>query len=242
MNRKRKYLPWLVVLLAAIACVALLKPSLPLSLLQRVKGRKSIAQRLQDFGPVARERLQPHFERAGVRYPPAAVTVVGFKEERRLEVYAGNEGGMRFIRSWPILAASGRAGPKLVEGDQQVPEGVYPIESLNPNSLFHVALRVGYPNRFDREMARQDGRHQLGGDIMIHGSSVSVGCLAMGDEVAEELFVLAADTGLSNLTVVLCPADFRDGRSRSLPVESPAWTPSLYAELHRALAGLPRAN
>lgn len=74
------------------------------------------------------------------------------------------------IKSYPILAASGSIGPKLRESDMQVPEGVYQIESLNPNSQFHLSLRVNYPNEFDREQARIDGRAQLGGDIMIHGS------------------------------------------------------------------------
>ena len=44
---------------------------------------------------------------------------------------------------------------------------------------------------------------------MIHGSSVSVGCLAMGDPAIEELFVLAAETGLENIKVILSPVDFR---------------------------------
>ena len=44
---------------------------------------------------------------------------------------------------------------------------------------------------------------------MIHGNAVSIGCLAMGNSGAEDLFVLAADTGLKNITVVLSPFDFR---------------------------------
>ena len=74
------------------------------------------------------------------------------------------------LARYPIRAASGALGPKLREGDRQVPEGVYDIESLNPNSRFHVALRVGYPNAFDRQMAGREGRTALGGDIMIRAS------------------------------------------------------------------------
>lgn len=44
---------------------------------------------------------------------------------------------------------------------------------------------------------------------MIHGNAVSIGCLAMGDTAAEELFVLAARTGLRNIQVILSPIDFR---------------------------------
>ena len=78
--------------------------------------------------------------------------------ERRLEILApDNTGSNHWVRSYPILAASGGPGPKLQEGDGQIPEGIYPIELLNPNSLYHVSLRVGYPNALDRTMAARDG-------------------------------------------------------------------------------------
>jgi len=177
---------------------------------------------------------------AGVPYPPGRVVLVGLKLERRLEVYApGDDGAMRFIRSYPIVAASGRLGPKLANGDRQVPEGVYDVPSLNPNSAFHLSLRVGYPNAFDREMARRDGRTDLGGDIMIHGGDASIGCLAMGDAAAEDLFVLAAEAGRQNVRVLLSPVDFR---RRELPTDrpaAPAWVEQLYADLRRELAHLP---
>jgi len=124
-----------------------------------IAGKKTVADRVVEFGPAVRPRLSPHFDRAGVAYPPARVTLVGLKSEKRVDVHAaGGDGATRFIRSYPILAASGRPGPKLKRGDRQVPEGVYAIESLNPNSRFHLALRVGYPNAFDREMGALDGR------------------------------------------------------------------------------------
>src|SRR5436190_17143820 len=108
---------------------------------------KTIEDRVQQFGPVARKRLKPFFEQAG--YPPEQLVFVGLKAERVLQVYAKNGiNGYRFLRSYPILAASGGPGPKLREGDLQVPEGIYPVESLNPNSRFHLSLRIGYPNAF----------------------------------------------------------------------------------------------
>ena len=198
-------------------------------------GRKSVADRVAEFGPDARARWAPHFDRAGVTYPPVGATLVGLKSEKRLDVYArGADGATRFIRSSPILAASGRLGPKLKRGDRQVPEGIYAIESLNPNSRFHLALRVGYPNAFDREMAALDGRTDLGSDIMIHGKSASVGCLAMGDEAAEDLFVLAAETGIANIRLVLTPS-----YDPSPSPELATWTPRLYERLRMELATLP---
>jgi murein L,D-transpeptidase YafK len=155
---------------------------------------------------------------------------------------AGGDGKFKFIRSYPVVKASGELGPKLQEGDGQVPEGLYKIESLNPNSRFHLSLRVDYPNAFDRAMGKKDGRTELGGDIMIHGSNASIGCLAMGDEAAEDLFVLAQRTGLKNIAVILTPVDFR---ACALPkdfVHDPPWVKGLYEEIRSELSKYPAAR
>ena len=168
---------------------------------------------------------------------------MGLKQERVLDIYARGSGGeLAFIRRYPVLGASGTAGPKLREGDCQVPEGVYTIDELNPNSRFHLSLRVGYPNVFDRARAKEDGRSGLGGDIMIHGGSSSEGCLAIGDKAVEELFVLVADCGLVNARLVLSPVDFR---KRELPLSCwnlAAWTEELYDAIRIKLADLPEAE
>ena len=206
---------------------------------ERRVSRKSVADRLAEFGASARARMKPDFNKAVVGYPPPRIALVVLKEERRMEVYASTSNRMQFIRSYPVLAASGVLGPKLREGDRQVPEGIYAIESLNPNSAYHVSLRLNYPNEFDRAQARRDGRTALGGDIMIHGKSVSIGCVAIGDQAAEDVFTLAADTGLANVTVVCSPFDLR---TRIAPggTGSPAWTSDLYARIKSELALLPR--
>lgn len=127
------------------------------------------------------DRVKALFAAAQVPYPPRSVVLAAFKDERQLELYArGRKGEWRFVHRYPILGASGTLGPKLVEGDRQVPEGIYAVTFLNPNSKFHLSMRLDYPNRFDRAMAAADKRTVLGGDIMIHGSMGSTGCLAMG--------------------------------------------------------------
>ena len=208
-----------------------------------VEERESVRSRLRQYGAAVHERLCPVFEEARVSYPPASVLLVGLKQERVLDVYARGKGReLVFIRRYPVLGASGAAGPKLREGDRQVPEGVYAIEELNPNSRFHLSLRVGYPNAFDRARAKEDGRSGLGGDIMIHGGSSSEGCLAIGDKAVEELFVLAADCGLANTRLVLSPVDFR---KRELPLSCwnrAAWTEELYDSIRIELAGLPEVE
>lgn len=229
-------------LVAALGVVAFVFRNYVQAAWVKMKGAKTVAQRLEQYGPAARERWRPHFERAGVPYPPAELALVGLKEEASLEVYArGTEGAWKMIRHYVILAASGGPGPKLREGDNQVPEGIYRIESLNPNSRFHLSLRLNYPNEFDRQQAAKEGRSNLGGDIMIHGNAVSIGCLAMGDEAAEDLFVLAADTGLEKIGVILSPHDFR--RKPDLPkaTKLPEWTKPLYHLIEKRLSEFPKA-
>lgn len=207
-------------------------------------GRKlsnpTIASRLAEFGAAADARWKPFFNNAGVAYPADRYTFAVFKDTKTMTVYAGEATGpLKFIRTLPILAASGGAGPKLREGDNQVPEGVYAIESLNPKSLYHVALRVNYPNAEDRAFAKAEGRMHPGGDIMIHGKACSIGCLAMGDAGAEDLFTLAARSGETAITLLLCPTDFPKNKSFSSPANVPAWLAPRYDRLRRELAALP---
>jgi hypothetical protein len=199
-------------------------------------SQNTVESRVLQFSNAVAARFSSDFTKAGVAYPPRALTFIGLKEEKRLEVYAaGKDDKFRFIRSYPILAASGHAGPKLREGDSQVPEGLYRIESLNPNSRFHLALRVDYPNAADRERAKEEKRTNLGGDIMIHGNAVSIGCLAMGDRAAEDLFVLAALTGIRNINVILSPIDFRTRDLTEIPAGAPKWTAQLYDSIKAAM-------
>ena len=197
----------------------------------------TVTQRVEAYGEQVRQRLEPAFVVAQVNYPPSEFTLIGLKGEKSLELWAPDkQGRQRLIKTYPILAASGRPGPKLREGDLQVPEGIYAIESLNPNSRFHLSLRVNYPNAEDRRRAREDARTQLGGDIMIHGSDASIGCLAMGDPASEELFVLAALTGPSKIRVILSPVDFRKKAVVILPAGQPAWVPELHVKIAEELA------
>jgi len=203
-------------------------------------SRHDINSRLQQYGQVVRDRLHADFARAGVSYPPASLALLAFKQERRLEVYAANSQSapFRYICSYPILGSSGTLGPKLREGDGQVPEGLYRVENLNPNSRYHLAIRVNYPNAFDLANAAREQRANPGSDIMIHGSDRSVGCLAMGDQAAEDLFVLCALTGPAKVSLIFSPIDFRSGEHAPLPT-SPAWVPELYDSIKVALNTYP---
>ena len=174
----------------------------------------------------AERRLLPYFQGAGVAYPPKKVAILAFKNERKVELWAKQANDQwHFIRHYPLTAYSGKLGPKLRAHDLQIPEGVYQIGFLSPFSAWHLSMKLNYPNQFDLEHAKLDGRSSLGGDIFIHGRASSVGCLAVGDSAIEELFVLVAKTGTHAAKVIIAPNDMRIEASRS-PL-SPHWVPEL---------------
>jgi murein L,D-transpeptidase YafK len=207
--------------------------------LTKIAGPYSVGERLAQFDEVVKNRVHADFAAAGVLYPPKHLAVLAFKDSQLLELYAKNaqEQPWQLIKTYPIVKASGVLGPKLQEGDKQVPEGIYQSESLNPNSRYHLAIRVNYPNEFDRQMAVVDGRTNLGGDIMIHGSSSSVGCLAMGNEAAEDLFVLAAHTASLGVKIVISPTDFRKNAlvDEAIAGNKLSWRAKLYTDIRQVL-------
>jgi murein L,D-transpeptidase YafK len=85
---------------------------------------------------------------------------------------------------------SGTMGPKRMEGDYQVPEGFYYINEFNPNSNYHLALGLNYPNASDKILSDSLHLHP-GGDIYIHGDCVSTGCIPITDVPIEEVYMLA---------------------------------------------------
>lgn len=148
-------------------------------------GKKRAAAAAANVRPV----LEPELAAKGLRFGDP-VFIRAFKEERELELHVLNQTTKRFelFRTYPIAGTSGELGPKLAEGDGQVPEGFYfvPPAAMNPASQFHLSFNIGYPNEYDRALRR------TGSSIMIHGNQVSIGCLAMTDEKIEEIYTLCA--------------------------------------------------
>ncbi len=189
------------------------------------------------------QNLKNTFAEAGCNYPPKRITLLAIKDERRIEVWdMDGNGGPRLVKEYEIYAASGCRGPKLRKGDYQVPEGVYSIVGLNPNSKYHLSIKLDYPNSFDREMAKCDGRDCIGGDIFIHGNHKSAGCLAVGDLGIEELYQLVSDTGMGRVRVIITPHDFRKGEDvAGIADASPSWVPALYRKLESEMSLYPRS-
>jgi len=136
-----------------------------------------------------RPSLAARFVEAGVPFPARRIFIRIFKRERSLELWGQRpEGSYRLVRTYPVCAASGTLGPKRRLGDEQVPEGFYRVTTMSPWTRFHAALGIDYPNAADRVLGY---RPALGKAILIHGKCVSIGCVAIEDGPASELFLAA---------------------------------------------------
>jgi murein L,D-transpeptidase YafK len=110
------------------------------------------------------------------------------------------------LKTYRIALGGTPVGRKERQGDHKTPEGTYTIVGRNPNSQYHRALRVSYPNAEDRARAAKHGVSP-GGDIMIHGlpngygwvgrghlaKDWTDGCIAVTDQEIEEIWTLVAD-------------------------------------------------
>lgn len=229
---------WLVIGLSLLLVAgAVLGYRYRFSILAFLKPRYSVEDRVLQYGPAAGKRL---LNAVGGRaaYPPKGCVLLVDKAAKRCELFIPSTLSSFIhaqwvpVRTYPTLALSGVAGPKLREGDNQVPEGVYGVEFLNANSAFHLSLRLDYPNEFDKRQGKKDGREDLGTDIMVHGPGGSRGCVCLSEEAIEELFVLAAEVGKENMQVVIVPDE---AAVLAIPVKvpagAPAWTAGLYMQL-----------
>ncbi|WP_016956693.1 L,D-transpeptidase family protein [Catenovulum agarivorans] len=198
---------------------------------QKIMGKSTVEQVVADYGADAKSRLTPHFDEVGLEFPPKNISLLAIKDEKILELWASDGKREKLVKIYPIKAASGVLGPKLREGDKQVPEGFYILEYLNPNSAFHLSMKLNYPNQFDLKYAEIEGRREPGTNIFIHGKAVSLGCLAMGDPAIEELFVLVSEIGISNVKVAIVPKDPRKISILSLAPNNKPWIKILYSDL-----------
>lgn len=199
---------------------------------QKFTGKRTTDDIAKIYGERARSATKVYFTRSGIDYPPKKITLLAMKQEQKVELWASNgDDQFSFIHTYKIQKLSGILGPKLREGDGQVPEGLYRIIGLNPNSSYHLSMKINYPNEFDLEHAKQEGRTEPGTNIFIHGKAVSIGCLAMGDKTIEELFLLVKDVGIENTEVIIAPYDPRLKALQYDEKTMPVWIQALYENI-----------
>ena len=73
--------------------------------------------------------------------------------------YERADGRFYHFKTYPICDWSGKLGPKTKIGDRQAPEGFYTVRpaQMNPNSSYHLAFNMGYPNAYDRAHGGETG-------------------------------------------------------------------------------------
>lgn len=129
---------------------------------------------------------QEGFRNAQQRYPGVRQAyekhwedLVACKQARKLEVWGRNRGEGPMI----LLRTCG-----------------------NCASSFHLSLGLDYPNASDRVLSDPN---YPGGDIYIHGSCVTIGCIPLTDPRIRELYILcveARNNGQLRIPVTIYPA------------------------------------
>jgi len=158
------------------------------------------------------QHLTENLRKNGLTTDSVHILMVAYKAEEQLEIYAKkkDETVYKLIALYDVCASSGELGPKRKQGDRQVPEGFYKIDRFNPTSNFYLSLGINYPNQSDR---KKSNFSNLGGDIFIHGSCVTIGCLPMTDDKIKEIYlytVFARNNGQSHIPVYIFPFRMTD--------------------------------
>lgn len=140
-----------------------------------------------------------------------------FKLEKEFEVWVKNKKDDKYtlLKNISICASSGDLGPKRKQGDYQVPEGFYEIATFNPNSSYHLAMKINYPNQSDK---LKKTAADAGGDIMIHGNCVTIGCIPLQNDPVEEVYVLATEAKNKNnaINIAIYPCRFNEKNKQLL--------------------------
>ncbi len=213
--------------------------SVYMPLINKMKGTKTVESRISDIQREVRNRLENNLILAGYKIGyPKEIVLVAFKEERVLHVYSKDNSGIKLIKEYPFTAYSGDLGPKLKEGDKQIPEGIYEVEYLNPNSSFYLSIKVSYPNEFDKSKTQLSNISDMGGDIFIHGKSATIGCIPIGDKAIEEVFVLTQKAINKKVKVIISPRDFRTNPEYP-NIKDIEWEKELYGLIEKEIKTLP---
>jgi len=134
--------------------------------------------------------------------PVAADSLVLTKSRRELVVYYHGDA----VRTYYVALGRSPVGDKERIGDNRTPEGLFFIQGRNPNSRYHLSLRISYPDATHRARAARLGV-EPGGDIMIHGLPEEQavfgpahrdydwtnGCIAVTNKEIEELWRVIRD-------------------------------------------------
>lgn len=184
-------------------------------------AQNSFVEYQKSFSRVARafankeDLLKKQFAEQKLEWPVRYMYIRSFKYDSQLEVWVRNSLADSFtlFKTYKVCALAGTMGPKRMEGDYQVPEGFYYVNEFRANSTYHLSLGLNYPNPSDKVLS---DAMKPGGEIYIHGSCVTVGCIPVTDPQIEEIYVLstyARASGQEFIPVHIFPAKFKEPAS-----------------------------
>src|SRR5689334_5895479 len=161
------------------------------------------------------DTLKKQFEAKGFAWPAKFVYIRSFKYDGQMEVWVKNDRKepYKLFKTYRVCALAGTLGPKRMQGDYQVPEGFYYINEFNPNSTYYLSLGLNYPNPSDKILSDV---YKPGGDIYIHGSCVTTGCIPVTDQQIDEIYLLAAfakNAGQDFIPVHIFPIRYNNKKS-----------------------------
>jgi murein L,D-transpeptidase YafK len=177
--------------------------------------QRSSYPKIGDIFSRKEDTLKKQFEEKGLKWPAKFIYIRSFKYDSQLEVWVKQTSQEKYklFKTYKVCALAGTLGPKRMQGDYQVPEGIYHINEFNPKSLYHLSLGLNYPNASDRILSDS---LQPGGDIYIHGSCVTTGCIPVTDKQIEDIYLLAMhakDEGQDFIPVHIFPVHFKNKTS-----------------------------
>lgn len=147
------------------------------------------------------------------------ISIVVNKSERTLVIY---KNGSPF-RTYNVGLGRNGSHDKIRAGDNATPEGKYKIIKKVPNSRYHKALLINYPNEEDKKQfmhAKENGiipsQARIGGLIEIHGGgkdTMTFGCIGLDNGKMDEIYNLA---DLGTPVTIVGAVDYKNSLSSAI--------------------------
>lgn len=201
----------------------IIKPFLMNPLPQNIFKQKQLKfERVQNAYQEKWELLRKQLTIAGVKENFELLIIV-FKHESILNVWlkAKSQSRYKHFKTYNFSAVSGNLGPKIKEGDLQIPEGFYHIQAFNPQSKYHLSLGLNYPNKVDEW---RSGKNKPGSEIYLHGGNETQGCMPLTDDKIKEVYILAIEAknnGQTQIPVYIFPFKMNEDNMEKLTTEHP---------------------
>ena len=188
---------------------------------QSFKATQQKCERVKTAYSEKWESLEADLTKKGINKQSFEMYIRVFKNDKIVEVWLKSKEKKEYqlFKTYNICASSGVLGPKRMQGDGQVPEGFYNVAAFNPYSSYYLSLGVSYPNASDKII----GKGNLGGDIMIHGNCVTIGCMPLTDTYIKEVYILAVEarnSGQQTIPVHIFPTKLDESGMIFLTKES----------------------